>query len=82
MNRAYIGNIQITSKYPVLVYGQVRGVVSNHRQVDAAMRSLIRDRRVCRNLGSGAYSDAAVYVFRRDRWEAIDEFDNLARKYA
>lgn len=68
-NRAYIDNMQVASTYPIIVYGRVRGLVSEHRSVRAAYQSLRRDRDGCR--AKGGYSDAAVYFFKRERW--IDE---------
>ena len=74
MNSAQIGSITVRSKYPVIVYGSVRGLISAHREAGPARRSLRRDRRHCARLGGGAYSDGAVYVYRRGLWDAIDPY--------
>ena len=62
-----IGNITVVSDAPYIVYGPVRGLVSEHRSISAARASLARDQRGCERHGPGAYSDAAVYQWH-DRW--------------
>jgi hypothetical protein len=74
MNTASIGVMRVSSKFPVIVYGDVRGLISEHREVGPAREGLRRDRRKCSNLGGGAYSDGAVYVFRRGVWDSIDPY--------
>lgn len=81
MNSAYIGNMRVASNYPIIVYGSVRGLVSEHRSVRAAYRALKRDRDCCRALGGGAYSDAAVYMFKRGRWLDEDPHDVLFDRF-
>lgn len=66
MNRAYIGNMQVASKYPYIVYGSVRGLVSNHRSVVNATFSLARDVSGCHQ--QGGYSDARIYKFSAGKW--------------
>lgn len=49
-------------KLAYTVEGSVRGIISRHRTLSAACRSLLRDQRQCSGLGGGSYSDAAVRV--------------------
>ena len=49
--RAYLRNTEVTARRPVIVYGSVRGLVSEHRSLVAAARSLRKDQRGCRNQG-------------------------------
>lgn len=74
--QGYIGRLLVKSPAPYryIVYGSVRGMVSKHRTAAGAERSLAADRRGCRSLGGGAYSDARVYVIDRagvEGWRAI-----------
>jgi hypothetical protein len=48
-------------KYNYVVKGKVRGEISKHLKLSAAVRSMARDHRICRNMGGGAYSDARVF---------------------
>ena len=73
-NRAMIGQMMVSSRYPVIVYGSVRGLISAHRAVGPARESLRKDRRACASSGNGAYSDGAVYVYRRGIWDSIDPY--------
>jgi hypothetical protein len=57
--RANIDGMTVTSTYPVIVYGSVRGLVSRHRTTDGAAVSLRRDQDGCER--HGGYSDAYVY---------------------
>jgi hypothetical protein len=41
-----------------IVKGPVRGTISSHRTLNAAIRSLLKDRRGCRK--QGGYSDAVI----------------------
>ncbi len=66
-NKSYIGNVTVSSNSSVIVYGSVRGLASEHRSIDAAVKSLEKDRKGCKS--QGGYSDAAVYVFRDGAWE-------------
>lgn len=43
-----------------VVRGDVRGTLSRHRTLNAAVASLRRDQRVCQSLGGGAYSDCEI----------------------
>ena len=43
-----------------IVRGSVRGTISRHTKIIAAIRSLRKDRRACRSLGGGAYSDCKI----------------------
>jgi hypothetical protein len=59
-NSKLIHGIKVESNYPYIVYGKVRGLVSEHRSERAAEKSLAKDRRGCSK--QGGYSDAQVYV--------------------
>jgi hypothetical protein len=67
--KAYIGNLTIESQHAIILYGSVRGLVSEHRLVSGARRSLERDRRGCRS--QGGYSDAKVYEWTTDGWKLV-----------
>jgi hypothetical protein len=69
MNSAYIGELTVRSKRGVIVYGSVRGLVSEHRTESGAAASLARDQRGCRS--QGGYSDASVYRWTNNGWEII-----------
>jgi hypothetical protein len=69
MKRAYIGNVMVASNQPVVVYGGVRGLVSENRTIEAAQRSLARDQRGCKS--QGGYSDAGLYIFAADAWQPV-----------
>lgn len=43
------------------VRGSVRGTIYDGRSETAALRAIAKDRRDCRNLGGGAYSDVQLY---------------------
>ena len=45
-----------------IVRGAVRGYLSSHRVEDRAHLAAIKDRKICRRLGGGAYSDARVFA--------------------
>lgn len=66
-NKSYIGNLTVGSNQQYIVYGSVRGLVSEHRTQSAAERSLARDQSGCRS--QGGYSDASVYAWSGDAWE-------------
>lgn len=67
---AMIQGIMVGSYQPYIVYGSVRGLVSEHRLLSAARRSAEKDGRDCSSLGGGAYSDAAVYCWDdEDGWQ-------------
>lgn len=61
--RGYIGQIMVSSNYRHIVYGEVRGFVSEYRSAEAAQRSTERDARQCASLECGAYSDAYSMTF-------------------
>lgn len=63
---AMIGQMTVSSDYEVIVYGSVRGIISQHRLASAATRSLSRDQAGCRS--QGGYSDAAVYRITAGGW--------------
>lgn len=73
MNSAYIGNLTIKSRLPYVVYGSVRGLVSEHRSLAAAQRSAEKDRRDCGSLGGGAYSDVSIYGWTDTGWEPMPD---------
>lgn len=67
-NKAYIGNLTVSSDSNIIVYGSVRGLVSKHRTISGARKSLERDQRGCR--GQGGYSDAHIYIWSdSDGWQ-------------
>lgn len=69
-NKSYIGNVTVSSNSSVIVYGSVRGLVSEHRTVSAAQKSLARDQRGCRS--QGGYSDANVYEWTDAGWQTSE----------
>lgn len=73
MNRSMIGNLTVSSKQDYIVYGSVRGLISEHRVQSAAVRRADKDRKDCRGLGGGAYSDACVYRWQAGEWTMIEE---------
>jgi len=66
---AMIGQMTVSSDYEVIVYGSVRGMVSQHMLASAAARSLARDQAGCRS--HGGYSDAAVYCITAEGWREV-----------
>lgn len=64
-------------KTKYIVKGSVRGTISRHTKLSAAIRSMLKDERQCASLGGGAYSD--VSIFREDGEDLseseIDEID-------
>lgn len=75
MYSSYIGNLTVRAKHPIIVYGDVRGLVSEHRTLRAAQRSLKRDKEGCRR--QRGYSDADIYQWVDGRWKRVD-FDPSA----
>ena len=71
---AYIGNVTVSSNAALIVYGSVRGLVSEHRTQSAAEKSLSRDQSGCES--QGGYSDADIYAWSEGGWtraaESID----------
>ncbi len=61
MNKSYIGNVTVSSDSKIIVYGSVRGLVSEHRTMSAAEKSLAADQRGCKS--QGGYSDASIYAW-------------------
>lgn len=66
--RAMIDGTTVTSRYPFIVYGSVRGLVSEHKSERAAFAGLQYDQDQCDKLSSGSYSDAAVYMAHDGEW--------------
>lgn len=44
-----------------IVEGFVRGRISEHRVLNAAVKSMVKDQKSCSSLGGGVYSDAMVF---------------------
>lgn len=72
-NKSYIGNLTVSSNQNYIVYGSVRGLVSEHRTQSGAERSAAKDRNGCRSLGGGAYSDVSVYQWTDEGWQVCEE---------
>ncbi len=47
-------------KMKYIVTGSVRGTISRHNTLCAAIRSMRKDQRDCRSIGGGAYSDVSI----------------------
>lgn len=62
MNRSMIGSLMVNSSSPYIVYGPIRGLVSEHKSATQAQRSLERDQRGAKK--QGGFSDAAVFIWR------------------
>lgn len=76
-HRAHIDGMTVKSKCDYIVYGSVRGLVSEHRTLSGAEKSLTRDRNGCASLGGGAYSDASIYQWDDEAgWVATDGNDD------
>ena len=57
-----------------IVKGDVRGRVSSHLTVDDAIKAARRDRKRCKQLGAGMYSDVLVYQIDLDgELHVVDE---------
>jgi hypothetical protein len=70
--KAMIENLQVTSNAKYIVFGNVRGLVSEHRTLSAAQRSLAADQRGCKAQGQGHYSDARIYTSTlSDSWTLV-----------
>ena len=67
--RSMIHGITVASKYPYIVYGSVRGLVSEHRSLKAASRSMAHDQSGCES--QGGYSDASVWEQTADGWSVV-----------
>jgi len=52
-HRSQIGNLTVASASPYIVYGEVRGLVSEHHLLRAAQQSRERDRDACSSLPGG-----------------------------
>ena len=74
-NKAYIENLTVSSKQNYIVYGSVRGLVSEHRTQSGAERSAAKDRNGCHSLGGGAYSDVSVYQWTARGWQVCEVAD-------
>lgn len=69
-HRSIIGNLTIASKFPIIVYGSVRGLVSEHHKAHAAAKSLHADQGGCKS--QGGYSDARIYIWEESEgWVEI-----------
>jgi len=60
-------------KYRYAVAGNVRGTISKHLKLGAAVRAMARDRRACKSLGGGAYSDVQVWDLKTDKPVDLEE---------
>jgi hypothetical protein len=75
-NSAYIGNLTVRSTDKYIVYGSVRGLVSEHRTLSAADKSLARDQAGCKS--QGGYSDASVYHWSdSDGWVIAHDLSDI-----
>jgi len=52
---------KMATRINYVVQGSVRGHVSNHRTLEAAIKSMHKDWDSCSKLGGGSYSDAKIY---------------------
>ena len=71
--RSMIGSLMVNSTAAYIVYGSVRGMVSEHRFEKAAFAALRRDGDACAK--QGGYSDAAVYMAHDGEWVQCVDFD-------
>jgi len=72
---ALIDQITVSSDFPYIVYGPVCGLIGEHRSLQRAGQTMRNDAKVCRMLGNGAYSDAAVYAWSDSHgWVIMDSF--------
>jgi len=69
MNTSKIKQMSVSSKCAYIVYGSVRGLVSQHRTLRAARAALARD--AAGSARQGGYSDATVFVWASDRWQPL-----------
>ena len=69
-HRSMIGNLTVTSDRPYIVYGEIRGLVSEQHLLRAAQQAAEQDRADCAKLpGGNCYSDVAVYCWDdEDGW--------------
>lgn len=59
-----ICGLTVKSRLPFIAYGPVRGLISEHRTLEGARKSVQRDHYACRKLAGGnAYSDASAFQF-------------------
>ncbi len=81
-HKATIGQIEVSSRYPYIVYGDVRSFVAQCRTVRVAERALKADRAGCK--AQGGYSDAHVYEWDEARgWRQCVDYDGrLSNEYA
>ena len=71
-----IGQLAVASDSPYIVYGEVRGLVSEHRVLRAAQQAAERDRVDCAKLpGGNSYSDVAVYCWDDEDGWCLDVTD-------
>jgi F0F1-type ATP synthase gamma subunit len=66
-HRSMIGNRTVASDYDYIVFGSVRGLVGQHKSIQAARRKAELDAEDCQK--AGGYSDAQVYCWDdEDGW--------------
>jgi len=68
---AYIKQMLVESNLPIIVYGQIRGLVSQHRSMKAAFKNMYNDDHGCKK--QVGYSDTRVYEFKNDEWFAVED---------
>ena len=59
----------VTTSSNFVVYGEVRGLVSEHRTLAGAKKSLARDREGCKS--QGGYSDARIYEAKLGKYKTV-----------
>jgi len=59
--QSIIGEVSVCSEQPFIVYGGIRGLISEHRTQSGAERSAESDNRECHRSGSRIFSDVSVY---------------------
>ena len=65
-----IGNVTVSSVCRYVVHGSVRGFVSQHRTLDAAIASKHRDAHACKE--RGGHSDCSIYMWNNGRWTSCE----------
>ena len=68
--RGFIDRMTVSSDFPHVVYGNARGLVSEHWSASAARRSCEED--VIYHNAQGGCSDAHAYTWSREMWKRID----------
>jgi len=72
LNSAYIDKIAVGSVFPFIVYGSVRGLVSEHRLLRAAQSAA---RKEWASFSEPYYSDAQVYCWDDEDGWCVDATD-------